>query len=81
MESIPRPHQPDPIQSVALSTAAAIRVVRVNGGVFSAAQAREASMTMAKAQRKNIGGQDSGFAALAKGFLPWPDRNFPPPKV
>jgi hypothetical protein len=81
MESIPRPHQPEPIPSVALSTEAAIRVVRVNGGVVSAARATEANMTMAKAQRESIGGHHSRFASFAKGFLPLPEQKFPSFKV
>jgi hypothetical protein len=76
MESIPRPHQPEPIPSVALSTAAAIRVVRVNRGVFSAAGAKEAKRTMAKAQRKSIGGHHTYFSVFAKGFLPLQGQKF-----
>jgi hypothetical protein len=53
-----------------------MRVVRVSRGVFSAAEAKEAKMAMAKAQRKSIGGHDSHFAAFAKGFLPLQGQKF-----
>jgi hypothetical protein len=66
---MPLPHQPELILSVALSTAAAIRVVRVIKGTLSAPLAADAKRTMAKAQRASIAGYDTRFAAPAKGFL------------
>jgi hypothetical protein len=66
--------------SVALSTAAAIRVERVIRGAFcieplvkgtcSAAPAADTKRTKAKAQRASIGGYHTRFVASAKGFLP-----------
>jgi hypothetical protein len=49
MESIPLPHHPEPMLSVALSTAAATRVVFVIKGTLSAAAAAGTKRTMAKA--------------------------------
>ena len=65
--------------SVALSTAAAMRVERVIkgacvellvNGTCSAAPATDTKRTKAKAQRASIGGYDTRFIACAKGFLP-----------
>jgi hypothetical protein len=63
MESIPLPHHPEPMLSVALSTAAATRVVLVIKGTLSAAAAAGTKRTMAKAQRTSIGGYDTHLIA------------------
>jgi len=55
--------------SFALSTAAAIRVVRVIIAKVSAARSEDARMAMRKAQRKSIGGNHIRFKQPAKGFL------------
>ena len=74
MESIPLPHHPEPMLSLALSTAAATRVVFVIKGTLSAAAAAGTKRTMAKAQRASIGGYDTYLIAFAKRFLPHSEK-------
>jgi hypothetical protein len=61
--------------SVALSTAAATRVVFVIKGALSAAVAAGAKRTTAKAQRASIAGYDTHLTAFAKRFLPRSGKN------
>jgi hypothetical protein len=81
IESIPRPHHPEPMLSVALSTAAATRVVLVIKGTFSAAEAAGTKRTKAKAQRASIGGHDTHLIAFAKRFLPHLGKKLGPAKL
>jgi hypothetical protein len=62
--------------SVALSTAAATRVVLVSKGTLSAATAADTKRTVAKAHRTSIGGHNTPLMPFAKRFLPHSGKNF-----
>jgi hypothetical protein len=67
--------------SVALSTAAATRVVLVINGTLSAARLAGTKRTKAKAQRASIGGYDTHLIAFAKCFLPHLGKKLGPAKL